>query len=82
MIEPIELFTDRYRFLSNFYWSPIARDGLVYPTVEHAYQAAKCLLRADRVKISELAKPGAAKRMGRTVVWIAELGRGEVGCNA
>ena len=37
----IDCFAGKYAFLSNFYPSPIApfNDGIVYPTVEHAFQA-------------------------------------------
>ena len=34
-------FDGKFRFLSNFYPSPIFYDGILYPTVEHAFQAAK-----------------------------------------
>jgi ribA/ribD-fused uncharacterized protein len=37
----ISSFTGYYRFLSNFYACNVPFDGLVYPSVEHAYQAAK-----------------------------------------
>lgn len=39
--EPVLGFTGGYRFLSNFYHSPVHALGRVFPTVEHAYQAAK-----------------------------------------
>lgn len=64
----INEFKGEYRFLSNFYACDIELDGVIYPTVEHAYQAAKTLdpeyrkLFADR----KLA-PGGAKRMGKQV---------------
>lgn len=67
MTEPIERFVLRYEFLSNFFLIPVLCKGEVYPSVEHAYQAAKCVHPEDRAKIHLLAKPGAAKRMGRTV---------------
>lgn len=34
-------FHGRFRFLSNFWPASVVMDGEVYPTVEHAYQAAK-----------------------------------------
>ncbi len=37
----INSFSGPYAFLSNFHPSPISVMGLVFPTVEHAYQAAK-----------------------------------------
>jgi ribA/ribD-fused uncharacterized protein len=35
-------FRDRYAWLSNFAPVEIEVDGIVYPSVEHAYQACKC----------------------------------------
>lgn len=60
-------FVGPYRFLSNFYYSPLKISGIVYPTVEHAFQAAKTLDLDEKIKISEANKPGIAKRMGRQV---------------
>jgi len=66
-------FSGRYSFLSNFYPSPVVYDGMEYPTVEHAYQAAKTLNPAEREQIRNLKKkdgfpwPGEAKRVGRRV---------------
>lgn len=37
----ITSFRGKARFLSNFYPAPVTLDGVVYPTVENAYQAAK-----------------------------------------
>ncbi|MCL4722805.1 MAG: NADAR family protein [Rhodocyclaceae bacterium] len=37
----IEAFQGEYRWLSNFWPVPVKLDGVVYPTVENAYQAAK-----------------------------------------
>ncbi len=34
-------FRGKNGFLSNFAYSPIVYDGETYPTVEHAFQAAK-----------------------------------------
>ncbi len=36
-----------------------------YPTVEHAFQAAKSLDIKERIHISKLNSPGAAKKAGR-----------------
>lgn len=40
---PTESIIDKFQgtFLSNFYAVPVERGGRVYPSVEHAYQAAK-----------------------------------------
>ena len=42
-LESINSFSGAYAFLSNFEPAPIYYDGLSYPTVEHAFQAAKIL---------------------------------------
>lgn len=34
-------FFGSFRFLSNFHFVKVELDGLIYPTTEHAYQAAK-----------------------------------------
>lgn len=63
----IDGFQDRYRFLSNFWAVKIKFEGHVYPSVEHAYQAAKTLDEEKRKEIREARTPGEAKRLGRTV---------------
>ena len=40
-MDDIESFSGDYRWLSNFHPCKIKYGGLVYPSVEHAYQAAK-----------------------------------------
>lgn len=64
---PIRHFSGEYAFLSNFYPSSLTYEGTEYPTLEHAYQAAKTLDPAARQKMKEVATPGAAKKMGRHV---------------
>ena len=65
----ISMFKYKYNFLSNFHPSRIFYEGLWYPTVEHAYQAAKSTDRKYREKISEIPvnKPGIAKGKGSRV---------------
>ncbi len=65
MTKPIAGFFKEYRFLSNFWPSVIDYYGIRYPTVEHAYQAAKCVQHSERVAISKLKTSGQAKRAGR-----------------
>lgn len=61
----ISSFTERYRFLSNFYGAPVEYEGVCYPTVEHAFQAAKTLDEALRIVVRDTPTPGAAKMFGR-----------------
>jgi ribA/ribD-fused uncharacterized protein len=63
----INSFSGEYRFLSNFWPATVNYDGMKYPSVEHAYQAAKTLDLADRKHIRTL-KAGAAKRYGTNTV--------------
>lgn len=60
-------FNGEYRLLSNFHPSNVEFEGLMYRTVEHAYQAAKTLDKAQRADIMACATPGLAKEMGRSV---------------
>lgn len=60
-------FRNDYAFLSNFAYSPIDYEGEIYPTIEHAFQAAKTLNPEERRKVHEAASPGSAKRIGRRV---------------
>jgi ribA/ribD-fused uncharacterized protein len=79
MSDAIVRFEGEYRFLSNFWPVSVTlpddgpmcpRLGLgqtVYPTVEHAYQAAKTLDAQERVKIAVCSSPGKAKALGKEV---------------
>lgn len=61
----IDSFTCEYRFLSNFWPATVEHEGIVYPSVEHAYQAAKTHDTAERRRIAALKSAGQAKRAGR-----------------
>lgn len=63
----IDRFDGEYFFLSNFYYADVVLDGVEYPTIEHAFQAAKTLDPEERQKLLESGSPGAAKRLGREV---------------
>lgn len=63
----ITSFTEEYRFLSNFWPSPIISWGYLWPTVEHAFQAAKTNDLTAAMRIREASTPGQAKRLGRQV---------------
>lgn len=62
----ISSFTGEHRFLSNFHPAVVVLDDVEYPTVEHAYQAAKTRDAAHRALIRAARTPGAAKRLGKT----------------
>jgi ribA/ribD-fused uncharacterized protein len=63
----IDNFDGEFAFLSNFYPSPVAYEGAQYPTIEHAFQAAKTLDQTERERVRLAATPGNAKRIGRRV---------------
>lgn len=65
MSNPITSFVGEYRWLSNFWPTPVEMDGETYPSVEHAYQAAKSEDPEYRRLVREQKSPGAAKRAGR-----------------
>ena len=67
VVEPIVSFSGEYRFLSNFYAMSVIFQGYRYPTVEHAYQAAKNDSPVYRERIQLAQRPGEAKRLGRMV---------------
>lgn len=60
----VKQFTGKYDFLSNFHPSQIHYEGITFPTVEHAFQAAKTDDAETRRKIAEKDTPGKAKRAG------------------
>lgn len=57
-------FRGVYRWLSNFHPSKVEFEGEVYPSVEHAYQAAKSLNPTIRKLIREVLSAAEAKRVG------------------
>ena len=61
----IDDFRGEYRFLSNFYKSPLEYMGLVYPCAENAFQAAKCTDDESRIKYTVQNNPVRAKMMGK-----------------
>ena len=60
----INRFDGEYRFLSNFYETPILYNGITYRNTEAAFQAQKCTDRAQ--EFADLSA-GEAKRLGRKV---------------
>jgi ribA/ribD-fused uncharacterized protein len=65
-MDAILVFSGRHRWLSNFYEHPVTFEGVVYPSVEHAYQAAKTANPQDRAPFTS-GTPGQAKRRGRAL---------------
>lgn len=63
----IDRFSGEYRFLSNFHESRVQIFGHMCPTVEHAYQAAKCNKQSNFLGIVSCQTPGMAKKIGRVV---------------
>ena len=63
----IDSFTGENFFLSNFALSDITYNGVLYPTVEHAYQASKTLDLKERCGIASLTTPSMAKHAGKKV---------------
>jgi ribA/ribD-fused uncharacterized protein len=61
----IDSFSGKYRFLSNFYMHPVNFEGILYPSSEHAYQAAKTLSQEERKMIASLPTPALAKKDGK-----------------
>ncbi|MFW6130334.1 MAG: NADAR family protein [Atribacterota bacterium] len=68
MLKIIDEFNGEYYFLSNFSNWKCEFEGLLYPTSEHAFQAAKSLSYGERIKISHLKTPGEAKKYGRNII--------------
>lgn len=60
----IKGFFGRYRWLSNFWITPVQYEEQKYVSVEHAYQAAKSLNMLDRNYIAGLNSPKEAKAEG------------------
>ena len=63
----IKNFEGEYAFLSNFYFSPMIIDNVVYTTNEHYFQAMKSLNPKERQTIVLAPTPGKAKHLGRKV---------------
>jgi ribA/ribD-fused uncharacterized protein len=62
----INEFQGTYRFLSNFWPARVRYLDREYPTVENAYQAAKCDTPTERIPF-ETCFAGKAKKMGRSI---------------
>lgn len=73
VLHRIEEFSGDYRFLSNFFPVVVTYDGYRYPSVEHAYQAAKCKFPEERkqfqcgIFLGESISAAKAKALGKRV---------------
>lgn len=84
MTTPITSFDGDYRFLSNFMYVTVKLDGVDYPSVEHAFQAAKtphpyerriftsAAMADDRQNGRNILHAGKAKRAGKKVTLRAD----------
>jgi len=63
----IKGFSGKHAYLSNFYPVKVPYGGIVFPTVENAYQAAKTEKQEERILFQSMT-PGQAKRAGKKLV--------------
>ena len=63
----INSFKGRYSFLSNFHPVRVEIEGIIYPSIEHAYVAMKTTDIELRKQISLIETAGKVKRIGRTL---------------
>lgn len=63
--QPITRFWGEYRYLSNFFLVPVHFEGVLYPSSEHAYMAAKTLDLAKRQEMARIPRAADVKRVGR-----------------
>lgn len=61
----IDRFRGEFHFLSNFFFCPVTYEGIVYPSSEHAFQAAKTLDRLERLRLSRIRTCEDVKAAGR-----------------
>ena len=57
-------FRGEFSWLSNFFPIKIEYDGIVYPSIENAYQAGKLINKKDREMFIDIT-PGKAKKLWR-----------------
>jgi len=68
MVMKIDVFEGEYAFLSNFYKAQVEFEGIIYPTNEHAFQAAKSLKYDVRQSIlTTCSTPEQAKQWGQQI---------------
>jgi ribA/ribD-fused uncharacterized protein len=62
----IKGFFGEYRWLSNFHETPVIFEGVIYPSTENAYQAAKCLDLSQKEQFVTCA-PSEAKKLSKSI---------------
>lgn len=65
MLKEVKGFFGDFRFLSNFHIANVEYEGIIYPTTEAAFQAAKTFDIDERRKIAAMSEPKLAKRAGK-----------------
>lgn len=65
-LQVIDSFRRSYFFLSNMYETTINYGGITYPTVEHAFQAAKFEDKDIKIAMSKTRSAAEIKRRGKT----------------
>lgn len=68
----INSFRGEYEFLSNFSPSALVVDGELFPSIEHAFQAAKTDDPNLKTQIRTAVSAREAKKLGRTVVLVSD----------
>lgn len=56
-----------YRWLSNYHQCQIEWNGMLFPTVEHAYHAMKTLVKEEQERFTKNLDPVWAKKHGQTI---------------
>ena len=67
MTPAIIRFNGQFTFLSNFATAPLKVNGMVFATVEHAYQAFKATNEDDRLLVQGQQTAGGAKKAGNAI---------------
>lgn len=63
----IKGFFGEYRWLSNFHSVPVLFEGVLYPSTENAYQAAKCADLSQKEQFVNCS-PSDAKKLSKTIL--------------
>ena len=64
-MDPISVFEGEHHFLSNFHPATFVWDNILWPTSEHAYQAAKVISHKHRIELASIRGPAAVKQAGK-----------------